>query len=368
MADEPAQTRRIGRFLVDIAPSRGPARRALQERVLTAGVKIALHHRLEFLEDLNYSGWLVGVRDEGGVYRAGFAVQSSRSRALPGHRVLRAERVGYSGEPDALHVGLEAVVAMATAQRLALRLHLEIFSPVADIRTSLAASARGLGFHPAPQPRCYGRTIVIDLAPDLDSLFASLPKKTRRDIRQASRHPVKIVPITDSVHAPRLGALLRETMARTGGVVDSVNWRHLIDVARMHPDLLRVTGLVRTDTGGGDALLAFGIAMNHGDHVQYATAASTRRTDLKLPLAYPVVWDLLTWAKDRGADYFDFGGISEGTAGSEDAVGGISDFKRYFSTNVVDVGDDLCFEPNRFSAAAARVVSRVSSLIRGRPR
>src|SRR5207249_11101081 len=112
-----------------------------------------------------------------------------------------------------------------------------------------------------------------------------------------------------------------------------------------------------------DTLLAFAWGCHHGDHAHYDAAASTRHTDLKLPLGYALAGDLIRWSKQNGATWFDFGGVTTGsrTCGDADPVGGISDFKRYFSKNIIEVGDEWVLEPRSIRAALARIIGKFAA-------
>jgi lipid II:glycine glycyltransferase (peptidoglycan interpeptide bridge formation enzyme) len=118
-----------------------------------------------------------------------------------------------------------------------------------------------------------------------------------------------------------------------------------------------VVGLFRTDREGPEALLAFAWGCAHGDQVEYNAAASTRNPEVRLPMAYALAWDLMRWGKSTGAEQFDFGGITAGTHGEEDRLGGISDFKRYFTTMEREVGAEWVLEPRPLRAAVASAVS-----------
>ena len=68
----------------------------------------------------------------------------------------------------------------------------------------------------------------------------------------------------------------------------------------------------------------------------------------------------MRWAKRVGAEWFDFGGITPGTqADPTDPLGGISDFKRYFGTDVVTVGEEWVFVPRPVRAAIAGMVAKL---------
>ena len=75
------------------------------------------------------------------------------------------------------------------------------------------------------------------------------------------------------------------------------------------------------------------------------------------------MWDLIKWAKHSGAHFFDFGGITPGTLASDDPLGGISDFKRYFSQRVVQVGAEWSYEPRPMQAQAARMMKSASTML-----
>ncbi len=109
---------------------------------------------------------------------------------------------------------------------------------------------------------------------------------------------------------------------------------------------------------GPDALLSFVWARVHGLSADYHVAASTRLTGNSVPLGYAPAWDVIRWAKSRGARYFDFGGITDGHYGdSADALGGIYDFKRYFTQDVVVVVEEWVLEPSGQKARVANFVS-----------
>ena len=356
----------FGLFSISIFPDAAPEWQDAERALLARRRALPLPHR---------SGWaaahpnrphlFVVIREPSGAVREGFAVGVLASRALPGYRVLRVERFGAATEPQVRQAALFAIAEIARRLPRVLRAHVELYSIDGEVRADIAASAEALGFKRNSTPRCSPQTLIVDLRPDEEAMLAALPKKTRRDIRSATRHPVEVRPIVDLVYEARLDALLEETLARTGGAGDSPDWRAMLRLTRDHPHAARLVGLVRTDASGPDALLAFAFGRHHGDHAEYATAGSTRRSDLRLPMAYPLVWDLMCWARRHGALYLDLGGVSDGHLDDGDPLGGISDFKRYFSQQRVSVGAEWVCEPHPVPAAAARMVgASVTSLRR----
>lgn len=336
-----------------------PVEREQCERsLMEGGVALPMSHRGAWARVCGDGGsWFVGVADPHGCWRGGFGIEIHRSRTLPGYQVWRVQRFGWMLPRDVRDAALEALTALARRSRRVLRVHVEAFSPDSAVLEDIVKTAAELGFKRVPRPRCYEETVTVDLAGDEAALFASLHRTARQNIRVLQKHPVVVRMVADGLLCDRLDALWRETLARTGGRLRSRNWRAIIDFSVRNPTLSRVVGLYRTDVTGPESLLAFAWGCNHGDHVQYCAAASTRRTDLRIPLGYAPAWDLIRWAKDQGASWFDFGGISAGRLGTDDPVGGISDFKRYFSRVVTRVGEEWAYEPHAWSARLGRVAS-----------
>jgi hypothetical protein len=286
------------------------------------------------------------------------AVTSHRSRALPGFRLLRAERVDPASDTAAANCALQTIADLARRPlSRVLRVYIELFSRDDRARASAAAALRASGFRRAPEHRSYRETLFIDLSGDEERVFARLHATGRRHVRAVGRAPVEIRPITDPSLAPRLEILLRETFARTHGTYVGENWPAIVRFSEREPGLSRIAGLFRSDDPGPDGLLAFAWGRMHGDHADYATGASTRPSDIRTPLGYGTIWDLVRWAKREGATWFDLGGITPGTHGSDDPLGGISDFKRYFGGTFDEVGDEWILEPHSIAAKVAAIVS-----------
>ena len=171
--------------------------------------------------------------------------------------------------------------------------------------------------------------------------------------------PLQVRVVDDCRLGDRLEALSRETRARTGGRYAALwDWAGVIELSRRVPDAARLVGLFRTDREGSDALLGFLWGWWNGQSVSYFAGGSSRPSDLgRLHIGYPLMWDLIVWAKRAGAKWFDFGGVTAGTAASGDPLGGISDFKRLFGKETAEVAEDWMLEPRKVAARLARLVS-----------
>lgn len=354
------------RFTVAIQRGADASRGRVEAELSAAGLELPLYHSLDWarLGDADES-WFVVVRDGAGKAAAAFAVDVSHSRALPGHRLLHVQRLGTAFPPAALHAGLASLRDLARAHGRVLRLDVEVFSRSETTRAEVADALAALGFRPRPM-RLYAETVAVDLAPDEADIFASLHATARRHVRAVAKHPVEVRTIDDPDLGDRMNALLRETMERTGGGFVPEDWRRTTEFCAANPERARLVGLFRTDLSGPESLVAYTLGLSHGEHVEYLTAASTRDPALRIPLAYPLAWDLIRWAKSVGARWFDFGGVTPGGHGSgDDPTGGISDFKRYFSRDVVRVAEDWSYEPHPVRAALARRVSSGADWLRG---
>ncbi len=353
-------------YEVEILRSAGPDRERFERELLDSGISLPLPHRCAWAQVHSHSRfWFVGVRNVQGRCCFGYAAEVTRSRALPGHLRLRVEHFVPAADDAAREAGLGALARYVRNHWRIISASLQVFSRNPAARAAGSSIARELGFRQSQRPQMYTKTVAINLEPSEDKIFASFHPTARRHIRAVQKKGLIVRPVTDPAYADRLARLLRETMARTGGRSARHNWAAIIDLSNRCPTLSRLIGLFRTDTADPASLLAFAWSRGHVDHADYFVAASSRPADIKLPLGYALVWDLLCWAKSNGATWFDFGGITPGRSGDGDPVGGISDFKRYFSRHVVTVSEEWVYEPRFLQARLANGLSATAAWIRG---
>lgn len=333
-------------------------REQFERELLSSGVVLPLSHRIVWARSqANLQQWFLAVRNAAGKGCGGFAIDVNRNRILPAHRTAVVERLDPELLGAAWQVALETLVGCMRHRPRILRLYLELFSRDHASRKSAAATLSALGFRRSAHPRSYSHTVAVKLAPAESEILAALHPTARRHIRSVKNKPVRIEIIAKDVYAHRMTQLVRETFARTDARAPAYDWPRLIAFSRNHSDLSRIIGLFRDADTGPDALLAFAWGRLHGEHADYAVAASTKSDDLNVPLGYALAWDLIRWAKRHGASWFDFGGITAGSHGGEDVLGGVSDFKRYFSREVIEVGEEWMFELHPRRAKIARALS-----------
>jgi len=339
------------RFLVRCV--RGVPTRWNEEReLLDAGVPLPLCHRAAWLDLSPRAPWLLSARDEHGRCAAVVAFTTTATRAMPGHVVLRAERVGVLRDARAVTAVLAAAARLARARRNILRIEIATFSFDASERRAVTSALAEHGYVRARERRFYRKTARVDLRETESDLLASFHPTARRHIRAVSRHPVTVRPFTDPVLAGRVEALARAARERTGGLAIDRPFDALLRLSALRPDLVHFVGLFRSEE-----LLAFASAHAHGDYATYADAGSARRADIKLPLGYAPAWELMLWAKRQGLHHFDFGGITDAC----DRLRGISDFKRYFRGEELDVSEEWVFEPHRVRAAVANTLTAAAT-------
>lgn len=342
-------------FVVERLAGVGPARVAAEEALLASGRHLPFHVRAAVagLPGAEPS-ILLFCRDAAGRPVGAVGVTSRPARGLGALVVLRAAHVAMPADEGAAAALAAALEAELAATPRAVRLDVELFDRDLMRRRPFAEALAARGFTPTPV-NGYVRTIAVDLRPDEDAILASFSRSARRNVRALDKHPVTLRPIVDEALIPRIEALYRETFARTGGAVVMPDFRLPIASTRTAPHVSRFSGLFRDDDPSPEGLVAFAWGQHHGDRAEYSHGASSRQPDLKVPLVYPLLWDLMSWARREGAVWFDMGGVTLGTdASPDDPLGGISDFKRFFSEEMVEVTEEWSLAGRSMLARLAR--------------
>lgn len=344
------------------------ARRAERELDM-AGTPVPLTSRPGFQRHLGRPGALSLVAlDATGRCLAMLTMSAAPTRALPGHHMLRIEAVGDSLATPVGVALLEEAARITRARARALRLVVEVECLVDTSRDYLGAALAGLGFHRTPCDRIPDRTIVIDLARDEEAVFAGFGKSTRQNIRAAPKQGLTVVSLDDPACGPRMNELLAQALSRTGGTVHAVDWASVMRLCAELPDRSRIAGVFRGSSRAPEDLVGYAWGLHHGDRVEYHTGASARLPDVKIRILCPVLWDLIRWGRRTGGRWFDLGGVTQGSAGSEDALGGISDFKRGFSREEVAIGQEWALDPSPLRWRLSTWVSRAAHWVRRRSR
>lgn len=332
------------------------------EELVMAGASVPLPHQPAWTSSPNTGDhWYVIARIPGQGCTCGFAVREHASRAMPGHRLLFATRIGNTVTAPARAAALKALAGWVSTEPRVLGLHVDVFSFDPSVFEELAPVLGGVGFAPRHPPTDYRHTVIVDLGAREEEIFASFHATARRHVRAPDKKGFAVRAVTDVRLAGRLAELTRSAVERTGGDYHPKDWRFLLEFGRQHEELLKIVGTFDPGVEGPESLIGFVLGEFHGDHATYSDAA-TARDGVSIPTTYAPAWALMKWARSGGATRFDFGGVPTRPS-DDDPLAGISSFKRYFSDVVVAVRQEWVFEPSPIRSSVAKTISAgVSSM------
>lgn len=291
-------------------------------------------------------------------------IDVSATRALPWHRIMRVEALGESyAAPVGLPL-LRAIADYARSHGRVLTVVVELECRDATAKAQLRAMLTEAGFQRTPSERVSENTLAVDLSSTEEEILASFSRSTRQNIKGAVKHALRIAPVQDPNCGPRMNALLSASLARTGAPPQVMDWSAVLTLCGAVPHRSRVVGVFRNDSLDPSDLVGFAWGLHHGERVEYHTGASDRIPGVRLPILYPALWDLIKWGRQTGGRWFDMGGVTEGTLGSNDALGGISDFKRGFTRVEVSLGEEWSFAPRPFRSRLAGWTTHVARRVR----
>lgn len=338
----------------------GDDRRRIEEALLVRNVALPLSARVAYLTAFPAHDCCLYVAfDVSGNPVGAVGVERSLSRALPGHTIWRIRQIDPAAPLHVTVAVLSAVLQDARADTRTLRVHADVLSRDLDARAPIARFLSEIGATRLASPREHELTLVLDLFPGVESIWSSAKMATvRRKVRAVEKGGLEVRLLMDETLIPRMEVLLGETFARTSGKTKILDLAGAMRIGKISPAASRIVGLFRPEVLGPESLVAFAWASRNGDHVCYDVGASTSDAEARrFPLAYALFWDLIQWAAREGAEWFDLGGVTEGSRESGDRLGGISDYKRHFSSDVVPIREEWMLEPHRMRATLARALS-----------
>lgn len=175
-------------------------------------------------------------------------------------------------------------------------------------------------------------TITLDITASLDELLTSLPQKGRHAIRRAGRDGVSVkkVAVTEA-NAQLMYALLAETAEGQFGI-RSYNYY------KTFWQTFEASGLGQLFFAYYDGQVVAGAyAMTFGTKSTYKDGASVRQRTA-YGASHLLQWNVIEWAKSRGAILHDFCGSppSDEITNQDHPHYGVGLFKLSFSKHVVD--------------------------------
>jgi len=191
-------------------------------------------------------------------------------------------------------------------------------------------------------------TITLDLSPSIDDIIMSLPQKGRHAIRRAERDGVTVTQVSASdKNCRKMYSLLSETADGQFGI-RSYNYY------KTYWQRFEKSGYGQLFFASFEGKVVAGAyAMVYGTKSTYKDGASVRKRTA-YGASHFLQWNVIEWAKSRGALIHDFCGSppSDEITNPEHPHHGIGLFKTAFNKTVTDyIGCyDLVISPVRYKA------------------
>jgi peptidoglycan pentaglycine glycine transferase (the first glycine) len=221
---------------------------------------------------------------------------------------------------------------------LALRLDL---SYIAGTPEAQLVTAQLKCFHATPvqaiQPL---RSIVLDLAPDEQTLFAQMKEKWRYNVRLSMRKGVTVRAATSADDVRAWYNIYQTTSERDQFGI------HTLDYYLRVWELFGTTGKIRLFLAehSGRLLAGIFVSLCAGEAIYLYGASSNEQRQL-MP-NYLLQWEAIRWAKQEGASRYDFWGIPD-TDNDDEAMAGVYRFKRGWGGHVAQYlgGYEIVYHP-----------------------
>lgn len=259
------------------------------------------------------------------------AIVAAQERALVGGRtfwyvphgpVLDWEAPAAADRLRAVLIGLR----MAARGHSAIAVKLE---PRVAVESPARSLLDGLRLRHVPETLQVGQTRIVELLDD-EALLAGFDKDTRYGVRRAGRDGVSVSAFEDAGDRrpiDDLHALVGETQKRAGFPMPSIEryrltWSALAGSGR--------AAILEARREG--ELLASGMVVAEGARSYYLYSGSRReeRGQPKRFASYLLQWEMMRFARRRGAVHHDLWGIAPPNAGPEHAWYGVGLFKKGF--------------------------------------
>ena len=170
-----------------------------------------------------------------------------------------------------------------------------------------------------------------------EEIFAAFEQKTRYNVRLSGRKGVE-VRLCGEEMVESFAAIMRETGERDGFIVRNADYfRRMLQELGEHARLYMAFY--------EDKPVAGTLAIGYGNKVWYLYGASSNTYRNVMP-NYALQWEMIRWAVERGADIYDFRGVS-GDLSEDNPLYGLYRFKKGFNGDFTEFAGefDLAFRP-----------------------
>ncbi len=271
----------------------------------------------------------------------GFLLRVSQSRRVPWAQIARVDQLGGpcvdAFAPEIARLIHDAVTKVGRVMRAEVR----VFHREAAARATHARALEAVGFQLASRYTLYRFTHALNIAGDSAAMLKALPSGTRQRIREPQRKGLVLRTTASVRDVPRLLALMDGAFSRTDGRLQRELAQRDLTLAVEAPTYRPLVTLEHAGGSGPERIVAFALGAHNGDHVTYMHGAAERGGGLgTVSLGYAPVWELVRWASEHGATWFDLGGVTT----SEDPkhpMAGIAHFKRRFGGTDIEVATEL---------------------------
>jgi hypothetical protein len=175
-------------------------------------------------------------------------------------------------------------------------------------RADLSADSANRSFQEAGFLPCVAkgryRTILVNVMGDLPDIRCGLDQKWRNALNKAERQDLKIVRGTETTFFNEFGKLYSGLVARKNLEVDLGPEFFL----GLQDKLCERDRFVVHLAKQGDKVVAGHIGAYHGDTAIYLLGAADEN-GLKTNASYLLQWRVIEYAKERGCNWYDLGGI-----------------------------------------------------------
>ena len=194
----------------------------------------------------------------------------------------------------------------------------------AEAADDTARALRAAGFARAEDIQPVLATLVLDLTPAEEALFAALEKDTRWSVRQAEKRGVTLRDAAGERDLRALYDLYAETGRRAGFITRT--W----DYYRRMWGTLSDAGFAKVRLAEREGRAVAGaLVWRCGEREVYQSAA-TNDEGRTAYAAYALLWRCIIEAKRGGARLLDFGGIPQDVTRKDDPMYGPYQFKKGF--------------------------------------
>jgi len=195
--------------------------------------------------------------------------------------------------------------------------------------------------HPSYHPLFTKYTFILDLTKSESELLAAMHPKTRYNIRVAQKHNVVIREDNSPAAFNAYLRLTEETTSRQGFYAHNKTYHKTMW------EIMHKAGIAHlfTATFDGEVLSAW-IVFVSGDTVYYPYGSSSRNhREVMAPTL--LLWEIATWAKQKGLKYFDLWGAMGPDPDIHDPWYGFHRFKQGFNPRLVEFAGsfDLVIKP-----------------------